>query len=110
MRLRDRNSSEQIGDSEVLIVKVPLSEIVRHRELNPDQTKGVSDEDLAEYLAGDPATMTIAKHHNIGGIWEVTETAVLPIAPRGIDIIQADFQNGEIKAWIVPPGGWVSSG
>lgn len=110
MRLRDKNSGEQVGNSEVLLIEVPVSEVVRHRELNPDQTEGVSNEDLAEYLAGDTATMTIAKHRNIGGMWEVTDKATLPIAPQGIDSTQPDFQDREIKAWVVPPGGWTSSG
>jgi hypothetical protein len=92
--------SGRAADSpQMVIVEVPRARIERYREQSPYAGEA-TDEQLAEYLAGEigPQALAGAGLHRPGR-WSV-EPVALPQRPPEVEARPPDFSHDGMKAWI----------
>jgi hypothetical protein len=92
--------SGRASDSpQMVIVEVPRARIEKYREQSPYATE-TTDEQLAEYLAGEigPQALASAGLHR-PECW-VVESVALPRRPPEVGVRPSDFSSDGMKAWI----------
>jgi hypothetical protein len=79
--------------------KCPAREIKKYREQSP-YTGEATDEQLAEYLAGEIGPHPLARAgFRRSGRWCIDSVA-LPQHPRWIEARQPDFSDDSLRAWL----------
>lgn len=95
----DRESGHPSDSPQMAIVEVPGARIKKYREQSPD-TGEATDEQLAEYLAGEIGPHPLARAgFRRSGRWCIDSVA-LPQHPRWIEARQPDFSYDSLRAWL----------
>jgi hypothetical protein len=94
----DRESGHRSDIPQTMIVELPGARIKRYRDQSPYVAEA-TDEQLAEYLAGEIAPHALARAgFHQSGRWCIDSVA-LPQRPRSIEARQSDFSYDSLQAW-----------
>ncbi|MBV8143159.1 MAG: hypothetical protein JO279_02105 [Verrucomicrobia bacterium] len=94
----DRESERPSDSPQTVIVEVPGTRIERYRKQSPYAGEA-SDEQLAEYLAGEIGPHALARAGFRSGRWCIDSVA-LPQHPKLIEARQSDLSYDSMKAWL----------